>query len=467
MGDNCLLGIDCGLTLVKAVLFRPDGTKIREASKQTPLKDGRIDAEALWCNVCDCCGEICEEHDVIAVGLSGHGNGLYALDNHNHILAALPSMSPDSVHIEDFPRYYSITKQSCWAGQPLQLLRTLKDKELSTYKQVRTLLHCKDYIRYMLTGKLASDYTDTSASALLNIESGEYSPDLFALAGIDDKAFDLPPLFDSTEIGGYISKSAAQITGLKEGTPVSVGLIDLNACMLGAGVLNPELYSVTAGTWGITTRITDRIIDSHSITQNTFCIDKQHRMVVISSPTSCVNLNWFLNTTRPDMSYDEANEIAGKFGPKDTEVLFLPYLYEDMARTGIKSQFIGMSAQTGYDELLRSVYEGVMFSHKDQVERMKKSGLDASSIRLSGGASNSPFWCQLFADGIGLPVETLTEKQVGALGAAMTAAVAVGEYASVQNAAEKMVHIANTTYPKEVGAYDDKFAKFIRMAGEV
>lgn len=463
-----MLGIDCGLTLTKVCVFTSKGEKLREVSRETPLKQGLIDTSALLKGVFECTRDAAEGYDICAIGLSGHGNGLYALDRKLSPLIALPSMgSSDNVFLRDPDKYYSLTRQSCWAGQPLQLLRTLKEKQPDLYDQIKTVLHCKDYVRFALTDVLGTDYTDASASALLSIENGRYNNELFDLAGLDKDSSILPGLYNSYDIVGTISQEAAKLSGLKAGIPVAAGMIDLNACMAGTGALSDDIYSVTAGTWGISTRMSDKIIDSHSITQNTYCIDKFHRMAVISSPTSCVNLNWFLNEYMPGCDYNTANGIAGHYSPTECNVIYLPYLYTDMARPGIQSGFFGDTQETGTDMKLRAVYEGVMFAHKDQIERLKKSGLFASKIRLSGGAANSLFWKQLFADGLGLPIETTIEKQAGALGAAMSAAISCGIYKDMNAAVSKMVQVDQCVTPVNMGAYDNKFRKFIELVGEV
>ena len=465
---DCLLGIDCGLTLVKACVFTPSGVKLKEVSRKTPLKHGEIDTAALINGVCECVREASEGCNILAVGLSGHGNGLYALDNKLKPLIALPSMgSAEDVYLSDPERYYTITRQSCWAGQPMQLIRMLKIKHTDIYGKIRTVLHCKDFVRLMLTGILGTDYTDASASGLLSIEDGKYSDELFELAELEINSSVLPEMYDSYNIIGNVTLEASKLTGLKEGTPVTAGMIDLNACMAGTGALSDDVYSVTAGTWGISTRMTDKIIDSRSITQNTYCIDRAHRMAVVSSPTSCVNLNWFLEKCMPGCTYDTANSIAGRFKPGECRAIYLPYLYTDMARPGIKAGFSGVTTDTDLDELLRSVYEGVMFAHKDQLERLKKAGLPASRIRLSGGAANAMFWKQLFADGLELPIETTREKQAGALGAAMAAAVGIGIYPDINKAVNEMVKLDERIIPADPGAYNTKFNEFMELVGEV
>ena len=466
--SNLLLGIDCGLTNVKAVVFDEHGKMVQGAERSTPIAAERIDADALWKSVAICIKEAVIDLEIAAVCVTGHGNGLYALDKDCNVIIALPPMGQnEEVFIREPKVYYGIVRQSAWAGQPLQLLRKVTNEDETLYSQIAHILHCKDYIRYRLTGRLATDFSDASASALIDANTGKYEELILELCGLRPKEGLLPPILKGREIAGSVTHEVARFTGLREGTPVATGLIDLDACRIGAGVTESDCLSVTAGTWGISVSPQISVIDSSSITQNCFSYDDKHRIAVVSAPVSCVNLDWFIRNFMHGISYAEAERIAGCYEPDEISVLYLPYLYSDMARPQVKASFVGMTPETTLSQMLRGVYEGVLLAHIDQIKRLQKAGINVSEIRLSGGAARSPLWRQLFADGFGLPVQTLREKQVGALGSAIMAATAVGLYPNVQTAVERMVQLDTMTKPLNAMAYDTKYNKFIELAGEV
>ena len=467
MQNTCLVGIDCGLTLVKAAAFRADGTKLAESARSMPVHGYTMDTEAMYGAVCACLREAASGYEVTAVGLSGHGNGLYALDESGEAVIAVSSIGAGRIpRVLDGERFYRIARQSWWDGQPMQLLRWLSETDPGLYRRIRTVLMCKDYIRYRLTGRILTDYSDASAAALLNEEKGDYDPELMELTGLKPDTTLFPPLMNGYAVAGQITREAAHLTGLREGTPVAAGLIDLTSCMVGAGALDGTRYSVTAGTWGISCLATDGPVNSRQITQNCFSVDRLHNMAVVSAPTSCVNLNWFLDRFRPGMSYEEANLAAAPFAPEEVGVIYLPFLYPDMAHPSLKAGFTGITAATSWEQMLRAVYEGVVFAHRRQIDRLRQAGLSAPGIRLSGGASNGMLWRRLFADIIRLPVEILREKQVGALGAAIMAASAIGQYPDVSSAVRSMVSVESVTMPCDTGSYEEKYNTFLRLAGE-
>jgi L-xylulokinase len=97
---------------------------------------------------------------------------------------------------------------------------------------------------------------------------------------------------------------------------------------------------------------------------------------------------------------------------------------------------------------LRAVYEGVTFEHRRHVERLLASTGKARAIRLAGGVVASSVWIQLFADVLGLDIEVPAHGQLGALGAAMTAAVGVGAFDGYSEAATAMSSLAGVASPR-------------------
>ena len=81
-----------------------------------------------------------------------------------------------------------------------------------------------------------------------------YSDQVFEAFGINDKTrATLPKLRNPTEQCGTVTKHAAGVTGLREGTPVFKGQMDITASSLGVGVARPGDCMAVVGTAGIVT----------------------------------------------------------------------------------------------------------------------------------------------------------------------------------------------------------------------
>ena len=101
------------------------------------------------------------------------------------------------------------------------------------------------------------------------------------------------------------------------------------------------------------------------------------------------------------------------------------------------------------------------------LEKLLANRTKTQAFRLAGGAANSLFWAQIFADVFKLPVEIVDKKELGTLGCAMAAAVAAGVYIDLKEAAQKMVKMKSRIEPNPANypAYDKKFALYEKVSG--
>ena len=469
------LGIDCGLTAVKAAIVDERGRLLSEHAAATPLQGLYMNGKVLRDRVFECVREAIRKSGVnsariSAVGLSGHGNGLYALDENDDVVIAVSSMFDlnqaavnEFQNSKDYQRFIQITNQFCWGGQPMQILKDLKARDICQYNRIRSILFCKDYIRFCLTGEKVTDYSDFAAGAL---GEGELGAELCEMLGISEMVRAMPVSVRCDEIAGRVTAGAAAASGLSVGTPVVGGGIDLYVCMTGVGITAPGCCSVTAGTWGVTAAFSDDIANLSQLTQCCRFLPDISQAAIVSGPTSCVNLEWFMHSIRPELTFEEANEIALSYAPDEVKMLYLPYLYRDMAHPAISGAFRDLSPSDTWREMLRAVFEGVCFAHRLQLDRLRAAGVQIDRVRMSGGATQSKAWRRIMCDILGVPLEIPSERQAGLVGASMMAAVGTGIYTDLEEAARSMTSINETCIPENTKAYEEKYQQFLRMVGE-
>ena len=198
-------------------------------------------------------------------------------------------------------------------------------------------------------------------------------------------------------------------------------------------------------------------------------------LVEESSPTSAGNMEWFIRNL---MSYEKAeakenggsvyditNEWVDSIDPKDSNVIFLPFLNGSNEDALAKGTFIGLTAFHNQQHMLRAVYEGIVFSHLTHVKKLLRNRPAPESIRLSGGAANSDVWVQIFADVLQIPIDVVGDKELGAQGAAMAAGIAAGIYQDYPDAITKSVKITKTVQPRKEYAeiYVEKYANYRKV----
>jgi L-xylulokinase len=484
-----LLSIDNGLTAIKVVLFDLSGQELFSGSARTAVitegNRSEIDMPELWemtarliCSVISTSG--INPEDILGVGNSGHGAGLYLIDTwHQPVRPAITSMDTRSLPLlakwqKEGRTGQDFLHQAFWSGQAIPLLAWLKQHEPENYQATAWILSAKDWIIERLTGKPGIEYSDVSNAGLIGLESRQAEPELLRRFGIADCAVKLPGIRKSTEIAGKVTPVAAAKTGLLEGTPVAGGVFDCAACAIGSGADSRNSYSLIAGTWNINAAIGPQLCPILQTTKCSLYPDAKQYFYVESSATSAVNLDWFIQNliqglALVDLSenelYEKINASVASISPGESDLIYLPLLYPSGLAEHLRASLIGLRPEHTIKHILRAVYEGITFAHRLHIERLMAAGIERQSAILTGGAANSQVWCQMFADILGLPVTTTRAAQAGALGTALCTAVALGCFASLEDANGQMVHDKAHFQPNAdlLKIYESKYQQFQRI----
>lgn len=464
-GCTMILCIDCGLTNGKVMLFTEEGNCCASEQFSTPLRDDFVDTQALEHCLCASIKTLLHHMDaapdkISCISVSGHGNGLYALTDQGVLPMGYSSMTTRQAQsVPDQEQLFPLVLQSCWSGQPLSILAWLKQSKPDDYRRIKTILFCKDLLRWFMTGVAATEQTDASAAGLLNVKTGTYDKEILRLYGLEDAWEKLPPLHGSAEILGRVTESFSARTGLPAGTPVLGGLFDVNSCMLGAGVIQTNRFSMTAGTWGINAIPAAAPVAAKNITQCCQFYGEVPYVCIDSAPTSCANLEWYAKKMMHTDDFSALSQMVQE-KPSEPELFFLPYLYAPMDLPQLSGGFVGLKPHHDQIDLLRAVFEGIVFEHRRRMEKLQSNGLDAESLVLSGGASGSPVFAQLFADICNKEVLIPQQSQAGAMGGVLLSQMAAGAYASLSDAVASLVRYKQSCIPTHASNYEQKYQRF-------
>ena len=476
------LGIDNGGTLIKACVFDEQGnlkgkgksnvnliTPFPKAAERNPdeIFNANIDAINNAIKNASIKGE-----DITAIGLSGHGKGLYMLDkNGKSFTNSLLSSDARATQItqswkadgtED--KIFDISLNRIVAGQPLPLLKWFKTNDRQTYDKTAYVLSVNDYIRYRLTGVISCNLNDLSGSALINLKTGKLDEKILKLAGIKEVYEKIAPIISSFDIGGKTSKEIQSLTGIKAGTPVTGGLFDINACALSLGMTDENILTIIAGTWSINETLSKTPATNSPTTLNSIYCIKDYFLIEESSPTSSGNLEWVRNNLF-NLTYEEINnEVANT----KTDLIFLPFIMGTNLSPYARSAFLGMTSYHNRAHMLRAVYEGVAFSHRTHIERLKKNIKGNPVYRMAGGAVNSAIWMQIFSDVLNTPIETTKCEETGCFGAAVCAMIAEGSLKKT-NEINKLIKLSETYYPnkKSTEELEESYQRYIKLNTEL
>ena len=164
--------------------------------------------------------------------------------------------------------------------------------------------------------------------------------------------------------------------------------------------------------------------------------------------------------------YQICGEQIAAHGPASTSIIFHPFLYGSNVQPAARAGFYGLAGWHTRADILRALYEGVVYGHLSQIENLLAAGARLDSARLIGGGARSLVWGQMFADVLGIPIEVPQGTEIGARGAALCAGIGVGVYADYADAAARAVVIerTHTPDPAATARYRAAYAEYQRLA---
>lgn len=480
------LGVDTSTTRSKALLIDEAGEVVAVASSPHTLQTPRPlwseqNPPEWWQAVCVSIRSVLKKagmkaETVAGIGLTGQMHGLVLLDDAGEVLrpAILWNDQRTQAQCDELHHrigkgnFIHITGNIALTGFTAPKILWVAQNEPDVYAQVKHILLPKDYIRYRLTGEYAMDKADGSGTVLFDLKRRTWSPEVLAALGIDPAW--MPPTFEGPEFTGCVTAKAAELTGLKAGTPVVAGAGDQAAQAVGVGAVEPGVVALTIGTSGVVFATTPSALVEPEGRLHAFCHalpGKWHFMGVMLSAAG--SLQWYRDTQAPGLSFDDLLKEAENVPAGCEGLQFLPYLSGERTPHPdplARGAFIGLTLRHGRGHLTRSVLEGVAFGLKDSFMLIQNAGLgNIHQVRASGGGIKSTLWRQILASVLEAELVTVNAVEGAAYGAALLAGLGACVWPDVATACMQVIKAAEITTPDERQA--EKYREMYPIYGEL
>lgn len=488
------IGVDAGTSNVKAVLFDEVFNEIFvEKVVNEPIFIGNAEVEQnmdlLWEKVKECIKNIVkkansegiESKDILSIGVTGQGEGCWLIDEfgkpvQNAILWCDGRASDQVNYVtKEKPEIgeliYNTTGTQALTGTQLMILKWMHENKKEVLDSAKTVFFCKDFIRYHLTGKIETDFSDCSTS-MLDIRTGEVASEVLKELGLEDYISYIPKPVKSDSNVGNILKDIAKELGLSSETKVVAGAIDVSACALGAGAIKENDSCIILGTTCASEVMLKKDSCKFGLAGTRYerlAIDNLY-MLLQPTMNGTPNLDWMLSNIALNKDFDEINSMIAKVDVGCGGVIYHPYISEAGERSPFyhryaRASFWGISSVTKREHLIRSVYEGITFSIKDCL-----AGMDLENVYIIGGGIKSEAWVQMICDALGVNVFIPNGSEFGAKGVAIMSAVACKVYDSYEEVFLKSDNIkksykANLENTEKYNSYYELYKK-IRIANE-
>ncbi len=327
----------------------------------------------------------------------------------------------------------------------LPALLWIKNNEPENWKKVRKIMFSKDYVRHFLTGDYVTDFIEAEGSMLFDVNTMAWSQALCGILDINPQL--LPHVVKPTDIAGTVTKEAAGLTGLSEGTPVLCGTTDTVMEVFASGAVSKGDMTIKLATAGRICVVTDTPYPCRHLVNYSHVIDGL--FYPGTGTKSCAaSYRWFRDTFGE--AYAKLDEMAEKIGIGCDGLVFHPYLNGELtpyANPNLCADFVGIRSHHTKAHFARAVLEGVAMSMLDCKLTLEKLNIShADSAVIIGGGGKSPLWRQMISDALGIKLVEMKYSD-SSFGSAMLAGVAVHIFSDFKDALQKCNYAVTETNP--------------------
>ncbi|MBQ8590108.1 MAG: ribulokinase [Firmicutes bacterium] len=278
---------------------------------------------------------------------------------------------------------------------------------------------------------------------------------------------------------GTLTKEAAGLLGLAEGTAVATAIIDAHAALPALGLVGPGKMLMIMGTStchiimdekehivpGISGVVKDGIVPG---------------LYAYEAGQSAVGdmFGWFVDNCVPKTYHDAVatrgitlhafmEELAAALPPGGAGVVALDWWNGNrsiLSNTDLLGAMFGLTLQTKPEEIYRALLEATAYGARVIMDAYRSHGVEIREVYASGGIpGKNPLIMQIYADVLNCPVSAAKNPPSAGLGSAIFAAAASGYYGTVEEAAGRMARQAMVVYtpdPERAKRYDVLFGVY-------
>ncbi len=471
------IGIDLGTSAVKLLLMDADGTVKNIVSREYPLyfpKPGWSEQkpEDWYQETMAGLKELLQGFDtkqVAGISFGGQMHGLVILDEKDEVIRPAILWNDGRTTEEcDYlnqvigkDKLSEYTANISFTGFTAPKILWVKKNEPEHFARIKKIMLPKDYIAYKLTGMHCTDVSDASGMLLLDVKKRCWSKEMCQICGITEEM--LPELYESYECVGTIKPEIAKELSLPDTVKVAAGAGDNAAAAVATGTVGDGKCNISLGTSGTIFISSAKFGVDKNNALHAFCDANgaYHLMGCMLSAASCNK--WWMDEIIRTKDYAAEQKNITKLG--ENHVYYLPYLMGERSPYNdpdARATFIGMTMDTTREDMTQAVLEGVAFALRDSFEVARSLGITIGRTKICGGGAKSPLWKKIIANVLNISVDVLETEEGPSLGGAMLAAVACGEYASVEQAAAKIVKVVDTVEPDPALAakYEARYQQF-------
>ncbi len=390
-----------------------------------------------------------DKGNIECLAISGHSLGAVPVDESGTLLRDATPIWSDIRANKEVEDFFSRVNQDDWylstgngfppACYTIFKIMWYKNNEPEMFKRVHKILGTKDYINFMLTGVMKTDYSYASGCGAYDLINWKYNAEYIKASEIAEEIF--PDIISSTSVLGNLSKEAADVLGLTTNVRVVCGGVD-NSCMaLGSkNIKSGRVYTSLGSSAWIAVTAETPVLDLKAKPFVFAHVIPNNYTSAVSIFSAGTTYTWLRDNICNDLiekarvegkdAYFMMNELAEDIPVGSNNLLFNPSLAGGTSQddsANIRGAYMGLDLKHGKGELIRACMEGIAMNLRLRLDVLKKYCNLDSEMLLVGGGSKSPLYRRIFADVYNMRIiKTNIDQDAAALGAAALAAVGCG-----------------------------------------
>lgn len=492
-----LLALDAGTGSGRAVIFDETGRQIAAASREwTHLEENgvpgsmKFDWETNWNIMLDCiheAGSQVSDLDIAGVAATSMREAIVLYDEKGEEIWACANVDARAVnevstlrekYPELEPEVYRKSGQT-YSLSAIPRLLWVKEHAPRIYERATAVVMLSDWIAHKLGAPLSVDPSNGGTTALFNLETRRWDASIAEACGIKPELLSAT-VFEAGEQMGEVSPEAARSTGLKAGTPIIMGGGDAQLGSIGVGAVKPEEFAVFGGSfWQQEMNMGRLMLDATGrVRLNFHAVPDLWQAETIAFFPGLI-MRWFRDAICPDIkreaaeqkvsAYSLISKMASSVAPGSNGII--PIFSDAMNYSKwyhAAPSFLNLKIDENLSSraaMARSLMENAAIVTKANLLRISEfTGTQPKEVIFAGGASVDPFWSQIVADVLQIPVATRKVKEATALGAAICAGKGSGVYKSFSEAVSTVVQEEQVFEPdsRNAGVYEDLFDRWTK-----
>ncbi len=462
-----LLGLDVGTTGCKSVIFNEEGAILSQAYREYPEIYPRpgwveMDPERIWKAVKEVVRESASKagnDKVKALCLSVLGVAVTPLGRngkplYNSLTAVDGRCVKQAGQLEERlgkEKIFQATGACLSPAWSINKIMWLKENEPEIYRNTRKFVLYEDFIFHKLGFEPTISHSLAGLTMAFDSRNRRWSDLILDAAGVDGQLLSKPS--PSGEIVGEISQAIAEELGLPRKTKAVTGGFDQAMSALGGGLVKAGGSTLCFGTIEcVTTAFSEFKGDPALLKYNhpLYChVIKDQYITIAFCFTAGALLKWY----RDNLAIDEVRRakennldvyriMIEESLDVPARILALPHFigsgtpYMDSMSKGA---FVGMSLASTRAEIVKCMLDSISYETKLNIETVELAGIEVGKLNLFGGGARSDKLAQVKADILEREIRALAISETGALAAALLAGHAIGIYADLDKAVDRLI----------------------------